>query len=256
MDDEQFSLVWPRVRKCAADTIEGSAQTEIIRMMGYTGWKCGSVFLGRSDQGAMLQASGISAQAVCELGLWPDNVSRIDLQATVWLDVYSPDVAREVAEGALRAFSGRRGRKPAIRHINGYGRGDTAYIGTRGKKAVMIRVYDKQKESGNSAYDKAWRYEAELTDQYAMDCYATCIEAGFGEQMIAKMLMGYLKLRGVEIELGDVGRGFDLKSLPKQESTNERRIKWLAEQVAPTVERLQLDGVDLSVILDALRIGR
>lgn len=254
MNDERFGLVWPKVRGIASQVENGVGQGEFTRMLGYTGMRAGKVFLGSSDQGAMLQASGIAAQMVCELGLHPDNVSRMDLQSTVWFNVYYPGLAKEAADEVVNAYRFRRGRKPAIRHIVGFGGGDTLYIGTRGKRGVMIRVYDKEKESKEAVFDNSWRYEAELTDVYATEAYWACADGKWGEPVIARLLMGYLKMRGLELSLKGEAAGFDLKSIPKDKSSTERRLAWLASQVRPAIQRLELDGVDLGEILSALGI--
>jgi hypothetical protein len=255
LDDEQFSMLWLKCAAAVRATTDSVMQSEMVRMIGYTGWKLGQLFVGRNEQGAMIQASGSLAQAICELALCPDNVSRMDIQATVWLDAYDSQVARSAAKEAQGSFIGRRGRTPRIRHIDGYGGGDTAYIGTRGKNAVVIRIYDKEKESGCEEFASAWRYEAELTDGYARDCYYECIGAGFGEPMIARLLTGYCLMRGVTLALPGESKPFDRRSIPKVATTNERRLAWLRAQVAPSVQRLMLDGVDPSEVMKALGLG-
>jgi hypothetical protein len=255
MDEEGYSLLWPKLRGCAQEAAGAGIEVETVKMLGYIGLKAGPLFLGLSYQGAMLQASGLTAQLVCELGLVPDNVSRMDLQATVWLREDDEGLARRVADDVEEAYKGRRGRRPAVRYIDGYGRGNTAYVGSRGKRAVFIRVYDKARESGESVYSGAWRYEAELTDDYARDAYYTAMESRFGEPMIARLLIGYLDLRGVSLSLPNESRGFDRASLPRGATTRERRLAWLQKQVRPTVERLMLDGVSREELVSLLGLS-
>jgi hypothetical protein len=149
----------------------------------------------------------------------------------------------------------RKGKRPAIRHIDGFGEGDTTYIGTRGKKAVVLRIYDKGKESGQPEYQNAWRYEAELTDQYATMCYYECLDTSWGEDMLARLLVGYCRMRGVALELPSGLQPFDRASLPRPATGTERRLAWLRTQVAPSLQRLMLDGVDPSEIMIALGLG-
>lgn len=255
MSDESFSLIWPKLLGVAQEAQGAGTTSETVKMLGYIGVKAGSVFLGRSPQGAMLQASGLSAQLVCEMGLCPDNVSRMDLQATVWQVEHSEGIARQVADNVAEEYKGRRGRRPHIRHIDGYGRGDTVYVGSRGKRAVFIRVYDKWRESNEDVYKGAWRYEAELTDEYAVTCYYEALEAGFGEPMIARLLMGYLAMRGVVLSLPNEGLRFPRASIPRSLSSLERRLRWLATQVAPALQKMLLDGVTREDLLSVLGIS-
>jgi len=113
-------------------------------------------------------------------------------------------------------------------------------------------VYDKEKESGDEVYESAWRYEAELTDQYAVDAYWNLMEAKFGEPMTARLVLGYLKMRGLELKVPDQAKAFDIARLPKEESSVERRLRWLETQVEPAIQRLLLAGVDPSDIRSRL----
>lgn len=252
LKEDRFTNLWPRLHAVAQTVSDGELVTEPARVLGYFGNRAGPVFLGRSDQGGLLQASGFSAQLVCELGLCPDGVPRLDAQVTIWYDQYDSDVARRAAQEAGEAAAGRRGRKPARRLVTGYGAGDTCYLGTRGKKSVFIRVYDKQKESGDAVWTNAWRYEAELSDDYAVRAYWEMMEARFGETMVRRMVIGYLRMRGLELSVEDGECGFDAASIPKEESSTSRRLRWLGDQVAPAIARLIADGVPLAEILSAI----
>jgi len=252
MRSDQFSNIWPKLHQVAQQAGNGKLETEDCKILGYIGNRCGPVFIGRGPEGGIIQASGHCAQLVCELGLQPDNVPRLDLQITQWYSSYDAAVALRGRDEAGVAHASRRGRKPARRYIDGCGDGDTLYLGSRGKKSVFIRVYDKEKESGDEVYESAWRYEAELTDQYAVDAYWNLMEAKFGEPMTARLVLGYLKMRGLELKVPDQAKAFDIARLPKEESSVERRLRWLETQVEPAIQRLLLAGVDPSDIRSRL----
>lgn len=233
------------------------SSSEVVRaepaaILQYHGWRWGKCFLGEAEQGLMLQASGLSAQYIIEARLTPDNISRLDLQVTVWMTEDTPNVAVDVARDAVEARERARGRRVAVRLIEGFGAGDTAYIGTRGKKAKFLRVYDKWRESGDSEYMNAWRWECELTDVHAVMAYWNIADTGNGPELIRRLVAGYFAERGLWVPGEDAGPALEPWRLPKDIGSDERRLRWLAAQVAPAIEKMLARGVDMADIKRAL----
>lgn len=227
--------------------VERGWRGEVVRsqkILGYEGVQAGSCFVGEGYQGLMLQASGIAAHSVIERDLQPENVSRLDLQCTVSFETYHPHIATKAQADTLIWRDMHKGRRYKVRHIDGSGDGDTLYIGARGKRGVMIRIYDKYKESKSEEYTNAWRWEAELTDDYALSCYRHIRHEGSTEQVILMLLRGYLRSRGVDTPTIVGASLVERESIPVPASTNERRLAWLRAQVRPAIDKLVAAGVD------------
>lgn len=185
------------------------------------------------------------------------NVPRIDLQATLWYQTDTEGTARDVAIVADTFRRGKRGRPVSIRHIEGYGDGDTCYIGTRGKKSRYLRVYDKWRESKREeAYRYSWRFEAELTDEFARDAFGTYQDAGRSVHAVYGQVLGYFGQRGIALPELDGVRPIEPSALPKDENSTERFLRWLEAQVRPALEKGIARGADVDAVVQALGLTR
>lgn len=222
-------------------------------LLGYEGAICGSVFTGTSVQGYMLRISGARAlDAIPQLRALAPNITRIDLQVTVWYPAESDVIIRQQY---ARAFSDatvadRRARRKVTRWEGNDG-GYTFYIGSRSSRAYG-RVYDKHKESKDNEYAGAIRYEVELKDEHANQAFRL-LRYGktVKEKQIVSFVAEWFMARGVRadwtFELGLL----ELSPVSRETSDTERRLKWLKTQVRHTVIELR-KTVDASVILEAL----
>lgn len=222
---------------------------------GYRGGALGGVSYGMSDQGALLQCSGVLARAEHLRELPYTGVPRLDLQVTAWFDkdpAAVPHLAARVSDEARR----RSGARPwKVVHINGHGAGDTAYLGSRGKSSKFVRVYDKFRESGEEAYRNAVRFEVELTDAHARMAWSDYCAFGGDQVRTYSMVWSYLSARGLELELTEGAPAYDIRKLPKPRSDADRRMEWLRRQVRPSVERLIAAGVDPAAVREALGLA-
>jgi DNA relaxase NicK len=126
--------------------------------------------------------------------------------------------------------------------INGYGDGDTLYVGARGKNSSMLRIYDKGAESKEEIYEGATRYEVELSDTHARQGYEAVREAGYGHGACLAVAMSYFAVKGVRIPVPPGTPIIEAWSLPKAQSNLEGRLKWLRESVAPALDLLREAG--------------
>jgi hypothetical protein len=228
------------------------------RFMQYTGYRRGRAAFGRSGaQGDIFQASGVAADIARELSPPHLNVSRCDIQITMWYDADNPDVAQRLAPVALD-YADKRGRAGARpRLISGYGTGDTLYVGSRSSD-VFIRIYDKWRESKlNAEFQYAWRFEVELGGDAAKRAWRGDITDGEYPGMldVASIVSAYMRRRGIELpELS----GVYAREIPKPDKDTDaqtRSLQWLRNQVSPTIGRLLTDGIELDQVLDALGLS-
>jgi DNA relaxase NicK len=202
----------------------------------------------------MLIATGEAANwIVTESGLEPDNVSRIDVQATLWCSDDPAQVIKQCADKAAANRVGRKGRPYKVRIEGGYGDGDTAYLGSRSSDGFG-RVYDKGRESGEAYYEKALRYECEYKREWASRCYYHLLGGNRGRSdTFATVATGYGSW-GLELPpVVPLACALVLRR-DNVEDDIDRKLAWLRVQVGPTVEWLLTAGVPYGKISEVLRM--
>lgn len=245
------------VQTIGRDGADSQAEEVDWSFRGYRGIRLGAAAWGERPEGFILQVSGVSAQQAFEMDLPFTHVPRVDVQVTLWLLEENAGVAEEVARLASAHRPRNKGRRAKVRYINGYGDGDTAYIGTRGKKSKFLRCYDKWKESGgNEGYDFAWRFEVELTDAHALLAYLSLRDLPAGRYSAMATVAGYYEERGVCLPKLDGIPQIAPEKIPRDLGSEERRLKWLQSGVAPSLRKMVDRGTELSTIIEALGLTR
>jgi Replication initiation factor len=207
------------------------------KVLGYDGVAYGEkLFFGEGSNGVLLQASGLAAQVVAEYNVISDGVPRLDVQATCW---FAPDTrcAFAVLADTRAALSTWKYKPWKVTHYRTDGGGETVYIGSRGKDTKFLRIYDKGAESGEEAYAGAWRFEAELTDTYAAQAYAELLYAGTNGDTVSGIVSGYCAQRGVRLPVLSAAPQMPYSRVPRDEAAEERRKRWLSEQVKPSIQK-------------------
>lgn len=228
------------------------ARLERWAWQGYVGWSIGKLSIGERLDGCILRASGEAAQAYLESG-YPigHNVSRLDLCVDVWAD-NPPDTQialHNVDALDYRMTVGHRPFKVAI--VNGFGDGDTLYLGSRASE-TFVRIYNKEKESdGDERYAGCTRYEVEFKDKAA----GQALDRGRVRYGHSRSILGAVQSvlmgRGINIP-GDIDSpGLDTWTSARIATSDERKLEWLRTQVQPSVKSL-LTRHDVGVILTAL----
>jgi hypothetical protein len=222
---------------------------------GYRGHSFGLVQMGEGAQGLILQASQWAADDIRALGLPYNNVSRADIAITVWYDGDPGAMVKGFAqksEGA-RGFAGAAGWR--ITHIEGYGNGDTTYLGAR-TSDIYVRIYDKGRESAErEEYRHALRYEVEYKGSAAAAVWEGAHRAAPGRHWLAAQVLQVLRRRGVFVALpAEVPvPAVDLRTAPP--SDTDKRLAWLRNQVAPSIDKLVAAGVSLDEVRQALGLA-
>lgn len=257
-DENSYDVVNQYARavvEIAGRIAPGGTHAEPWRWMGYHGERIHNVAWGQSEQGFVLQASSLGAREASLLALPYTNVPRIDVQATFWLAGDDEGLAARVDETVAGFKRRRKGRPVSNRLVSTHGEGDTAYVGTRGKKSKFLRCYDKWRESKHEeGYRYAWRYEAELTDEHARLCTRKLESLPKTAQSVLSIVAGYYSERGVSLPETGNSAPIAPDTLPRDEGSDERRLRWLRTGVRPTVEKMLARGVPYWQVLEALGV--
>lgn len=230
----------------------GNSIKEGIRL-GYAGFKCGGVFVGEADQGALVQVSGFTANKAVKLYKGTKaKITRIDLQVTVWYDSDTPEIIRRYASVAEADASVSDERtKRQIRKVEDNAGGFTLYIGSR-TSAYFGRLYDKYAETKDESYRQALRFEIEVKQERAEQLFRqfTTVNRAKTER-IKSFVAEWYGSRGVYVPFLFKANKMALEPLSREKSDNTRRLAWLKNQVRHTVLELR-KTVDDTVILEAL----
>lgn len=221
---------------------------------GYQGETCGPLFFGRREDSFLLKESSAGAEQLYHQIPWKEcNCTRIDLQATVKLEQYFGRVS-DVLHQRRAAWFEAKGiePKPIQDHHDRTGRGNELRIGSR-ESPRYGRVYDKDKESGDERYRNCWRFEVEYKKMLAPKIVEFLQQEKSLHGAILDALLG--QFDDWQIELPVVANGVLVAgSIGRREFATDRSMKWLATQVAPSIERL-LATVDRESILEALGLA-
>lgn len=139
-----------------------------------------------------------------------------------------------------------------MRYIDGCGDGDTVYVGSR-SSALYIRIYDKWRESKlHDDWRYAWRFEAEVKEGVGAQYWEGPRNSLPSTAYWAAIVVSMARERGITLPVLLPGEMGDPQRIPRGETDNEKRLRWLARQVAPTVEKLRASGVSDRLIARAL----
>lgn len=216
--------------------------------MGYVGKTYGSAQAGAAAFGCILQASGYAADELRVLNPPWDNVPRCDIALDVWYDQDPGHLVRQYAQMSAAAARGRGGRTWRVTHIDGYGNGDTTYLGARTSN-MFVRIYDKGRESkGVADFTNCLRFEVELKGPDAVVGWAVDAKTPPDRHWMASFVLDRLAQRGVHLAIPDHLVVPTAARPEVRRASTESRLAWLAHQVRPSIDRLVADGVQLSYI--------
>lgn len=206
------------------------------RRLGYVGWTVGQLTYGERQDGAMCVLSGAAASEWWgEVVPRASNVTRLDVQVTVGgLDAGAALAERHEREAI--AHPATHGRPAAVSLTRQHQAGQTLYLGSRASESYC-RCYDKHHESPADYPAGTWRYEVEYKGQAAAVLARGLLDAGASRERIPSVVWERFRRHGVaplfDPALPAVS---DRHSWPI--SDDERRLRWLRDDVARTVRKL------------------
>lgn len=230
-------------------------------LLGFDGWESGGCFVGSNDTMHYAQFAGKYANDAYHYIDHPKvHVSRLDLQATVQYDI---ELIKEGRYQYARAIHHNKGlpehRRRKIHLFAGSDGGDTIYVGAP-SSSQRGRIYNKEKQSGEPAYKRSWRYEVVYRNEYALSAFRRVVNAADAyAPLVLSLVLNWYAERGIIVL--DVGNGRkDALSPPKQpKSDTERKLRWIRNQVVPTIRKLAELGYAeelMDVIAEAIASAR
>lgn len=219
---------------------------------GYTGRRIGPVFWGTGYNGACLQVSGAGSEKAVALRPYWDNISRLDIQATLWYGEDYECIALHCARKSKAVADAANHRRWEVEHKNRFGGGDTCYLGSR-RSARYHRIYDKWRESDKAEeWRYAWRFEVELKEGKGAEYWPSRASALPSSDYWASIVVRQFADRGIAMPRLLPSAMAEEERIPRGETSNARRLRWLASQVAPSIRKLLRAGIPLAEIVQAL----
>jgi hypothetical protein len=212
---------------------------------GYEGHTAGHAAYGTRHDGAYLRLSaGASAVWWRDAFAIAGRAARLDVQVTIDGIRAGRDLARE-AKLQANVAPPRRGRPVDWQYTQTRAKGATTYIGSRTSQQ-FVRLYDKGAEAKIGHLTGLWRYEVETKDERAGAVARALLAQPAGEKMATSFVHHTFSRQGVRPAFA---RPVDAPAVAWQrdETDDERRLKWLREHVAKTVNRLISNGLEVEV---------
>lgn len=203
---------------------------------GYVGYRAPHLFMGTRPDGTCIQLSSVMAARYTvdflDVGARP---SRLDLQCTGKTDE-GPGKAIEQMFNASKRFTPASGRPPELKMFVGRGGPEGLYVGRRSSE-VMVRIYDKGKESREKQYDGCLRVEIELKAGTARRYAGALVTAVDKQEFIASVVRGVSEARGMALPFPVYTDGMVLRKTTYITPV-EGKMAWLLSQVSPTIRAL------------------
>lgn len=215
-------------------------------LMGYYGFSVANCFVGTLDGRTMASFQGHYADHMFYHCYREDaNYSRIDLQFTMTLKVMDSDLGRKHDDEAVNHVKSLpAGTKRNIRRMSGIDGGYTLYIGAASSKQ-MGRIYNKEVQSEDIEFTRSWRYEVVLRDGLCDAYRRDVFSAGMHDRgTILAAIHAWYTIRGVNLSFIVPEREYVAKPVKSVPSDDDRKLKWLRDQVVPTVNYLAKRGYE------------
>jgi len=204
-------------------------------MAGYRGWVCGGVQCGEREDGWCVRLSS----EVARLNWWDfyqecDNITRLDCQVTVR---FPGDPAAMVvkAEQQAKRFKKKHKAKWECRWVGSTDGSRTLYIGSRWSDHFM-RIYDKSRQSKNQVFQGCARYEVQFNRWLARYHASRLADKDTVQGGSAARCSAFMMDHGVSQQFPAKDMSHVCASVVPKNSA--RSLRWLTEQVRPTVQHL------------------
>jgi putative hemolysin len=242
---------------------EQEAGNELLSMQtsGYGGLKCGKVYYGTRHDGSYIQATGEGADRYWRsIGTAFKRITRLDAAVDVKYSPPDPDFIRWCARDSHEARASVK-NPWKVRFQDGYGAGDTAYIGSYSSQHFM-RIYDKEKESGDENYKDVIRFEAVLRKANATSLCNELLplRGKTYNRYIVDFMYQYCAARGIQPQFTSSTTA-NLLRLKNDASDRVRFTRWLYKQLPISINRAIGYGESAQVlrsfpILELLKASR
>ena len=214
----------------------------------YTGWRGESLFVGTRDEDSIIVASAdVAARHWKTVAQTARNVSRLDLQVSVWTHGEQPQLAR-YAYSKLKRLPPKRGRPRSFTLIRTHPYGETLNVGKRQSDAYG-RVYDWATAHKAAEAATIWRYEVEFKRAYALGHARALSSNDDPRTEVSHLVHRWFSSRGVEPTWASSGTRLSNGQALKAPATDA--LAWFRTSLSKTIaKQIKLHGLD--AVLDAL----
>jgi hypothetical protein len=235
----------------AEQQAQGS-KVESFSFEGYRGWACAGTAIGSRPDSVFLRLSGSQAATKwTHLRSSSGHPTRLDVQTSFWL---TASQSRFGSQFLRRSESSRSLSRRSSKSMTVTRGSDGAYCGTVGKRTSRryLRVYDKGIEQRSHPPGIWWRYEAEVKRDLAPALWSELCSAQEPERWCADLCARWSYWSGLRWPSW-LRRCMEPlpPAAPELPPDVARSLKWLREQVRPTIQRLT-PAVDTETLLTAL----
>lgn len=217
----------------------------------YTGWRGESLFVGTRDQDSIIVASaGVAARHWKTVAQTARNVSRLDLQVSVWTHGETPQLAR-YAYNKLQRLPPKRGRPRSFTLIRTHPHGETLNVGKRQSDAYG-RLYDWSSAHKAAEAATIWRYEVEYKRAYALGCAHALLSVDDDRAEVSHRVHRWFRDRGVIPTWSATGTRLSNGHALEKPATDA--LAWFRSSLSKTVaKQVKLHGLD--AVVDALGLS-
>ncbi len=239
--------------ECVEGVKDAGNELRYIDRLGYSGIGTDHCFVGESSDRIMATFQSHYAHSAANVLHRSDcNVSRLDVRVDCQYDRMPINIGKRAYREAMaynNTLDAHKRRKIWI--IVGSDGGDTVYTGAHSSEQQGC-LYNKEVESSDKVYEHTWRYEVKLKNKHAYSLYSQyAIQHNYSIHFLSDFVAIWYESRAIEAPWP-----YDESNLPlppKAEVPTDvaRKLRWLKEQVKPSVEYL-LSVTDYDTVLAAL----
>lgn len=201
----------------------------------YTGHRGKHVFVGSRPADEIIVVSGPCAPAHWKaVSQTASNVSRLDLQVSVWTHGETPNLAREQYE-RLTGLPPSRGRPRSYSLIQSHPTGETLYVGKR-TSDYYGRVYDWAAAHKAGVPLTVWRFEVEIKRLPAR-AYCDALSCDPNHSIsVRDRVADWFVTRGLQVTWSKEDSA--LKMLHPLQGKDRDALAWMESTVQKSVARL------------------
>jgi hypothetical protein len=211
---------------------------------GYSGPGCGAYGYGDRAADTLFRVSGDAADKIAYWLLkkgFDFNPSRVDLQVTLQFAYDPKDFAANMrAQIRLHESCNDAETSTRINLIEGGAQGNSIDINSRRSRSYL-RNYDKSREQKGKIAKNCIRFEQENKRERARAVFAYFRAEKSSKALAVSQVSTALKRVGAIMDWNMAIPRQNIKT-ERHVTTNEKRTKWLIEQVAPIVRKMPDDA--------------
>ena len=243
---EEWARGFMREQKSAGRDVVSASR------LGYVGHSTEHCFVGQSAQGLMCQLSGpCAAYAGKEVIALACNVSRLDLQVTVWTGEAKPHIGKYLFE-QLKTLENTGGRPAAFALTQSEPAGETLTLNKR-VSDTYTRIYDFSSAHKIGQPRQLWRFEVELKRKVAMRWARIVNENERTGTVATDCVRAVTTAKGLDLKLPMTPN----RKISEQALTTETDcvLAWYESSVSKSIQR-SIKRYGFRVTIEALGLSR